>query len=281
MRGRRQRVWALVLSASCVAWSAGAAHALELPDASYGASLAHQRFLDPEIHASQSFTGTGDFTLLNASEVQAKVGIEPGAAAEASASADFEETSNASAFVTYYFEITGPTDGVDVPIVVDTVLEQSVTFSPYYPGFNVYGSGNPGYVYLAQARVDVNTGPNTDPSFAEVTCSKQTYADPSCAETPQETEALISAVGKTGVVGRILVSANTMVDQRNAFGVVSAEAFADPMLSFAPGFDATGFSIQLSAGIGNAVPEPVLATLLALALCALGARAVTSRVRRS
>jgi hypothetical protein len=67
------------------------------------------------------------------------------------------------------------------------VLEQSVTFTRYCPGFNVYGSANPGYVYLAQARVDVNTGPNTDPVFAALTCYKQTYADPSCAETPQET----------------------------------------------------------------------------------------------
>jgi hypothetical protein len=57
------------------------------------------------------------------------------------------------------------------------------------------------------------------------------------------------------------------------FSTSSAEATLDPVISFGPGFDSTGFSIVESAGIGNEespVPEPSTSILLSAAVLGLG-----------
>lgn len=64
----------------------------------------------------------------------------------------------------------------------------------------------------------------------------------------------------TGTAYEIVVSAYASVDSRATSGsMMTAEAIADPMIGFAPGFDATGYSIELSAGIENRLaPEPAV-----------------------
>ena len=94
--------------------------------------------------------------------------------------------------------------------------------------------------------------------------------------THHETAGFFAGLAEAGIEAVPIFAARAL-----PFGVVTAEAFVDPLLGFAPGFDATGYDIRLSAGTGNAVPEPGICALLAGVLCALGARAVESRVTRS
>lgn len=78
---------------------------------------------------------------------------------------------------------------------------------------------------------------------------------------------------KVGTVYLITMEASVFVrlDNQVIFpGAVPAQAQAseDPVLSFAPGFDSTGYSIEVSPGVGNAAPsapEPATWELLAAA----------------
>ncbi len=75
----------------------------------------------------------------------------------------------------------------------------------------------------------------------------------------------------TGATNQITVSTNAYVDTTNSSPGITLDAFADPLVAFAPGFDATGYSIVLSAGVANAlpVPEPQSYALLAVGMVAL------------
>ena len=112
------------------------------------------------------------------------------------------------------------------------------------------------------------------PYFVSVGCSKTAYADPVCSDATSFSGALdMTAV--TGTAYEIIVSAYASVDSRTTpTSQMIAEAIADPMIGFAPGFDATGYSIELSAGIENrlAAPEPGVTWLAVLALTALSHR---------
>jgi hypothetical protein len=71
----------------------------------------------------------------------------------------------------------------------------------------------------------------------------------------------------------IFLDANVFVQATNQpFSTDLAEATLDPVISFGPGFDSTGFSIALSPGIGNegsTVPEPATWMFLSTAILAL------------
>jgi hypothetical protein len=70
----------------------------------------------------------------------------------------------------------------------------------------------------------------------------------------------------------IFLDATASVHATNQpFSTSSAEVTLDPVISFGPGFDSTGYSIAVSPGIGNeasTVPEP--ATWMLLSTAALG-----------
>ena len=72
---------------------------------------------------------------------------------------------------------------------------------------------------------------------------------------------------------QININASASLSQSSQADITSAAStFVDPVISFAPGFDSTGESIELSAGIGNdaaTVPEPATWMLLAGALTGL------------
>ena len=78
---------------------------------------------------------------------------------------------------------------------------------------------------------------------------------------------------RVNTVYSIFLDANATVQATNQpFSTSSAEATLDPVISFGPGFDSTGFSIALSPGIGNdasTVPEPSTWMFLSTATLAL------------
>jgi hypothetical protein len=76
---------------------------------------------------------------------------------------------------------------------------------------------------------------------------------PTCPALVQDEPVVIELSTRTGGDNRvgIIVAANNQWDFSADF-----DALADPVISFAPGFDSTGYSIEISEGVGNAVPEP-------------------------
>jgi hypothetical protein len=248
----------------------GAAFAGPLPDASYYTNLIHHEYntTTPEYHANQSFTEPGNYTLQGTSSV---FGIVDAGAplAHAYASAIGPQVSTSNTDITYYFEIDGPQLGSEVPLQIGTYLTESLTLDPYYPLQNVHNSGVPGYVYNVSAQLFVTNTPYSE----SVSCSKTAYADPTCTAATTFSGSLdMTAV--TGTAYQIIVSAYASVDSRATSGSqMIAEAVADPVIAFAPGFDATGYSIELSAGIENRLaPEPAVTWFMGLALVFVGAR---------
>jgi PEP-CTERM motif-containing protein len=71
-----------------------------------------------------------------------------------------------------------------------------------------------------------------------------------------------------------------LVASANNQAIFSADfdAQVDPVISFDPGFDATGFSIEVSEGVGNTVPEPGAALMT---LAGAGVLLLVRRGRRS
>jgi PEP-CTERM motif len=81
---------------------------------------------------------------------------------------------------------------------------------------------------------------------------------------------LVSIGAFVGTPFTVEVDATSEVSTLDPFGGVSDQTVlnvvADPVISFAPGFDSTGYTLQFSPGVGNAtVPEPSTLTLLGIA----------------
>jgi hypothetical protein len=246
-----------------------------LPDASYSTNLIHHEYniTTPEYHANQTFTGPGNYTLPGTSSVFGIVDAGP-PLAHAYATALGPQVSTSNTSISYWFQIDGPQLGTDVPLQIGTQLIENLTLDPYYPAQNVHNSGIPGYVYNVSAQLIVASTPYS----VSVGCSKTAYADPTCSPEPTFSGSLdMTAV--TGTAYEIIVSAYASVDSRTTSGsMMTAEAITDPMIGFAPGFDATGYSIELSAGIENRLaPEPAVPWLLGIGLTGLaGARRLYS-----
>jgi hypothetical protein len=70
-----------------------------------------------------------------------------------------------------------------------------------------------------------------------------------------------------GTVYQISVSVNATISYIDGVTL----AFADPVISFAPGFNSTGMTLQFSPGIGNsAVPEPSTLVMSSIVLGMFG-----------
>jgi len=149
------------------------------------------------------------------------------------------------ATLTYYYEIVGPVAG-PVPVVLDTHVK-----------FDVNSAAATGSSHTILEGVDPGT-------LNTVTTSGLAYGALPDANYVLSTSAI---PGKA-----YFIELSTGVNVDNAYGVffgnptITANMLADPVLSFAPGFDSTGYSIVFSDGIGNspsaAVPEPASLGLL-------------------
>ena len=274
MRLRNQLAGAVALLAVLLA--APNTQAITIPTATYEVSLTHHEFFpaNVEYHNSQIFSAPGDYSFPGLTVVRGAVGTMPAISALAHSSASFQQISQSRAGAIYFFEVTGPTVGVQVPLLVTTFLDYVITFDNFVPSQNEASPGIPGYVYSVGASVNVIAQAG---GSAEVSCSKAAHGPPSC--TAATLAGSLPVTAQTGTVNEIIVGAAGNVDGTNVFGGVTVDAFADPVIAFAPGFDATGFSIELSPGVGNAsnaspVPEPATVVMFAmgLPLLALAAR---------
>ena len=152
--------------------------------------------------------------------------------------------------VLFYFAVSGPDKNVPVPLVVSVSGAATVT-----------GGANGG----GKIEVDApSTGMLASASFCTPFCGPssvdgflQISTLPNIFNGPNLDSIFVEASGGIPFGGPAVFS-----------------AVADPMVSFAPGFDSTGYSIVFSPDASTAVPEPSSVILLGLALLVLAAAPV-------
>ena len=163
--------------------------------------------------------------------------------------------STASGEMLYFFAVTGPVTGQPIPLQIQTYIQ--VDYTPatsaccgntvstfQYGGYVRLDGSNPGGSFTQAYYAQIGPGWPTGTQFING------YANPN-------TEYDIALTLAT-------------FDLNNGGGAGSSAAtahiFIDPVISFAPGFDSTGYSIIISDGVGNgaaSAPEPGTSTLLA------------------
>jgi hypothetical protein len=170
----------------------------------------------------------------------------------------------------YFFEIHGPSGSTPIPLVLDTF--DSFTFSVgSNPSYSVQGA--------AETRLD---GVNS----AGVATS--TYAVSDMNHPPASTRLYTYALPNTQYDIALIIN-NLSVYNNGRFGIdssITASALVDPVLSFAPGFDSTGFTMSFSDGVSNggatsSAPEPATFAMLAGGLLALWGRRLPELLRRA
>ncbi len=203
------------------------------------------------------------------------------------------QSSTADANVTYSYEVLCPTcsPGTLVPLSIGGTMEAhysqgtggTVVFQDldriFVNGYNPVTSKDNVLVYQAMEGLgaissDLTQTPNTLTGEAPGGfgfCESTWTGFHDCAGGPSSPYG-VPFEARVNTVYSIFLDANASVQATNQpFSTSSAEATLDPVISFGPGFDSTGYSIALSPGIGNdtsTVPEP--ATWLLVSAAALG-----------
>jgi hypothetical protein len=206
----------------------------------------------PEINVSGTFCGggeTGEIENLPAPLAYAHVTGKGSSRAE----------------IQSWFRVDGPLDNLQVPIQIAGQVRIRAGNAVFKKGL-VWGTT----AQLIAISFDGQLGPGlnqVDYQFRTVDCSPLSEGDlpveppiPSCPAREQDQPVLLMLNTLTGADNEISMVA--AANNQEAFGA-DFDAVVDPVISFAPGFDATGYAITLSDGVGNtAAPEPSSALLM-------------------
>jgi hypothetical protein len=191
---------------------------------------------------------------------------EPTAAAWASAVAGPGYASAANAIVTdaYEFSVLGPS-GATAPLTIAAFAAYSATgvVTTLTQGSTLWG---------ASAAVSFEDDP---------VVTTQTH--PPGALSYGHLGVLFANV-LVGAIYTITVSAEASANNQEVNAVTDVIAYADPQVSFAPGFNSTGYSLEFSPGIGNGPPGDSIALSIpepgTLTLVGLGGAGLLARIRR-
>ena len=161
--------------------------------------------------------------------------------------------------IVYAFRVNGPALNLEVPIHIEGRLAVEAGNAVFEEDF-IWGVS-------AQVSAQAFDRPLGDPEIVEIDtevrsigCNPNSVGPipqplpiPTCPAIVQDEPFLIELTTRTGGDNRVgmLTAANNQEDFSADF-----DALVDPVISFAPGFDSTGYTIELSEGVGNAVPEP-------------------------
>jgi len=173
--------------------------------------------------------------------------------------------SELTAEVAYFYAIQGPVTGSPIPLVLDTYVSMVSS-----------GGAHTSITGTARTRLDGVTAQGFNVAA---------YAD-SSASRPSSNYRLYT-YAQPGVQYDIaLIAVDLRVYNYGNLGtepVGTATVFIDPILSFAPGFDSTGYSLVFGPDVNNGVdasaPEPSTLAMLGAAALLLLARLIPS-VRR-
>jgi hypothetical protein len=205
------------------------------------------------------------------------------------------QSSSADANVTYDYEVLCPTcaPGTLVPLSIGGTAEAhytqgtggTVVFADldriFVNGYNPVTSRDNVLVYEAFEGLGATSTDLTIYNNAPLTgaapngfgfCESTWTGFHNCTGGPSSPYG-VPFEARVNTVYTIFLDASATVQATNQpFSTSSAEATLDPVISFGPGFDSTGYSIALSPGIGNdasTVPEPSTWMFLSTATLAL------------
>jgi hypothetical protein len=184
--------------------------------------------------------GSGIPSYARAEAIQSPV---PSVVAEAQASATANLGAGSSATALYRFQVVGPADGVDVPLLIDYRLTATGTNDA-----------------VAIARIIINAG--TTFSGVEA-CSD--FRPGSLCDGPTDEQSTFRLTVKTGSRFDSVTLYAEAQAAVTGFSQESALALSDPYIHVDPAFaDAALYSVLVSPGFGNAppVPEPAALWLL-------------------
>lgn len=168
------------------------------------------------------------------------------------------EQGTSHVMVQYWFRVNGPAPNVQVPIRIDgrvaisagnAVFEQNmiwgVTAQLSAQAFDGPFGAGVGEIDSESDGVGCNpnsVGPNPVP-----------LPIPTCSATIQDEPVLLTLTVLSGADNRVTLF--TAANNQEGF-TADFDAQVDPVISFDSGFDPTGYSIEVSDGVGNTVPEP-------------------------
>lgn len=182
--------------------------------------------------------------------------LQPFAQAIASASSpNISKNGSAEAAVTYFFKVDGP-PSVQVPLQI-----QSSTF---------YNVTNPSLIGSAQLRTNFDADasvsfrdprPGHQPQLLNAVQIAYDGGDTANLLLNEDAVKTSTVNAESGFIFSISMHALVAVDNVVSINTIVLAA-ADPLITFAPGFDSTGFTLEFSPGVGNgtdsgtATPEP-------------------------
>ena len=242
----------------------------------------------PISHAAANPLPAATYTVtLNGTEVSSAPGSFGGSGAlgelaplpNPSAHAHVNGVGQTFAEMIYWFRIDGPVPDAHVPVVITGQLHISAGGAVFAQNM-VWGTTAQ---LIAQSYDGQLFGGSplsqVDNQFQSVDCnpaSEGPIATPppigSCAATLQDATVVLHLDTLTGADNRVVL--NAAANNQEHF-VANFDSLVDPIISFAPGFDPTGYTILLSDGVGNALPEPGTAALLGMAGALVLARRLT------
>jgi hypothetical protein len=157
--------------------------------------------------------------------------------------------------VQYFFRVNGP--AAQVPIRIDGRIEFSAGGALFEEDM-IWGVS----ASIAAQALDgpLGAGSNEiDSEVRQISCNPNSVGPipvplpiPTCSATVQGEDVSLTLLTQAGGDNRVNLLA--LANNQEAF-FADFEVSVDPVISFAPGFDATGYSIELSDGVGNTVPE--------------------------
>jgi hypothetical protein len=197
-----------------------------------------------------STTGNGTISLSPDASVFASAVIGPG------------ESGGSSATLSYDFEITGP---ANADAIIDITGETLVAY---------YGVASGSY-FNVSAGIALGGG-----GLQSAFCSSG-YNPSDCVLGVDDT--IVQGIDDNTEY-TLNLSADVSAENYYTGATTTVTALVDPMISFDPSFNSTGFSLEISPGVGNelisaSVPEPSTLIMTGAAFL-LGSRAVRSWRRR-
>lgn len=223
------------------------------PDARAGIVL-------PDATFTQSTQGAGQVALHAAPTPSVHVSAE---------ASDFQ-ASSATGTITYSFAVIGPGNDIPVPLNVTTFLSYEVLGVSF---------GTPASFFHMDALVTVDEIQHVFQAASHI-FTESGFLLP-LSESLSET---LDYPARTGRVNVITITALADLNNSAVAPINStADALADPIISFAPGFDSTGYRIVFSSGIGNGavVPAPSSFVMSSIMLGMFGVMWTYRRLKRS
>ena len=270
--------------------------------AGFNCDTPYNKFLRAAAPATLQVGCSADVGAPNCAGSQLSVAPAPFLSVAASTSLNHtDQMSGAVVNVTYDYEILCPTcsPGTLVPLSIGGTMEAHYVQGTVPPngtvgfqdldrifvnGFDTVKSGDNLVVFFANEGLHPSSSTGTAPNGFGF-CESTWKGFNSCTGGPANSYE-VQFEARVNEAYPIFLDATAGVHAINTpFSTSSAEATNDPVLSFAPGFDSTGYSIAVSPGVGNqasTVPEPATWMLLSTAALAwIAGHRLRRMIRRS